>query len=94
MNQIVWSDLAFITFNEIADFLTENVSLDAAVKFNEQVESLLEKLETFSHLCSPHPRWPVLRKCIINKYSSLSYRVEGHKIHLISFFDNRGVHPY
>lgn len=94
MNQIVWSDLAYITFNEIADYLTENVSLDAAIKFNEQVESLLGKLETFSHLCQPHPRWQALRKCTINKYSSLSYRVESNKIHLVSFYDNRGLHPY
>lgn len=94
MNQIVWSDLAYITFNEIADFLTENVSLDAALKFNEQVENLLKKLETFSHLCQPHPRWPSLRKCNINKFNSLIYRVDGDKIHLVIFFDNRGLHPY
>ncbi len=43
MNSIIWSDLAYLSFNDIAGYLTDHVSLDAAIKFNDEVESLLRK---------------------------------------------------
>ena len=94
MNEIIWSDLAYLTFTDIAEYLTKNVSIDAAIKFNDEVESLVEKLQSFSHLCKPDPRRPKLRECTVNKFTSMTYRVDGNKIHIITFFDNRGLHPF
>jgi len=94
MNKIVWSDLAYLSFTDIANYLTEHYSIEAAIRFDEEVEYLLEKLESFEHLCPPYERRPTLRKCVINRHSSLLYRVDGKTIHLVSFFDNRGLHPF
>lgn len=94
MNNIIWSDLAFLSFTDIANYLTDHYSIDAAIKFNEDVENLLAKLESFASLCPKYQPRPTLRKCTINKHSSLIYRIDGQNIQLISFFDNRGVHPY
>jgi plasmid stabilization system protein ParE len=94
MNKIVWSDLAYLSFTDIANYLTEHYSIDAAIRFDEEVENLLKNLEFFEHLCPTYERRPTLRKCIISRHSSLLYRVDGKTIHLVSFFDNRGVHPF
>jgi plasmid stabilization system protein ParE len=94
MNTIVWSDLAYLSFNDAADYLTENYSLDAAIKFDEEVEKLLEKLRSFKHFCPPYELRPILRKCVVNHYTSMIYRVDGTTIHLITFCDNRGIHIF
>lgn len=94
MNQIVWSDLAYITYTDISEHLTQQFSLDAAIRFDEEVEQLLGNLKSFAKICPPYEKKPVLRKCVINRYSSLLYRIEGNKILLASFFDNRGIHTF
>ncbi len=94
MNTIVWSDLAYLSFNDAADFLTENYSLGTAIKFDEEVEKLLEKLRSFKHFCPPYELRPILRKCTVNRYTSLIYRVDGTTIHLVTFCDNRGIHIF
>lgn len=94
MNTLVWSDLSYLSFNDTVDYLTENYSLDAAVKFDEDVESLLKKIASFKHFCPPFEPRPTLRKCIVNRHTSMIYRVDGTTIHLITFFDNRGVHLF
>ena len=94
MNTIVWSDLAYLSFSDTADYLTENYSLDVALKFDEEVEQLLEKLRSFKHFCPPYELRPMLRKCVVNRHTSLMYRVDGTAIYLITFFDNRGIHPF
>jgi len=70
MNQIVWSDLAYLSFTDIANYLTEHYSINSAIRFDEDVEDLLKKLEFFEHLCPTYERRPILRKCIISRYPS------------------------
>jgi plasmid stabilization system protein ParE len=94
MNMIVWSDLAYLSFNDAADYLAEKYSLDAAIKFDEELEQLLEKLRSFKHFCPPYELRPILRKCVVNRYTSLIYRVDGTTIHLVTFCDNRGIHIF
>ncbi|MEM1121648.1 MAG: type II toxin-antitoxin system RelE/ParE family toxin [Bacteroidota bacterium] len=94
MSKIVWSDLAYLSYTDISDYISENYSLDKAIQFDETVEKLLENLRIFNHFCPVYQPRPQLRKCTINKYSSLLYRIDGNTIQLISFFDNRGIHPF
>lgn len=94
MNTIVWSDLAFLSFTDTVTYLTENHTLDAAVRFDEEVERLLGNLRSFKHYCPPYERRPALRKCVVNRNTSLIYRVDGNTLHLVTFFDNRGIHPF
>lgn len=94
MNIIIWSELVYISFTDVANYLTENYSLDTAMRFNDEMDNLLSKLESFKSLCPPYELRPILRKCNINRYSSLLYRVDNEKIHLITFFNNRGIHSF
>lgn len=94
MNTIVWSDIAFLSYTDIANYLTENQSLDAAINFDENVERLLDNLRSFKHFCPPYEQRPALRKFVVTRNTSLIYRVDGSKLHLVTFFDNRGMHPF
>jgi plasmid stabilization system protein ParE len=90
--KIVWSDLAYLSYTDIVNYLTDHYSLEVAVRFDEEVEILLDKLRSFRELCPPYEKRAGLRKCTVNTYTSLLYRVDGKTIHLITFFDNRGIH--
>lgn len=94
MNQIIWSDLAYLTYTEISEHLQNTYSLDTAIKFDQLVEKLLNNLEKFQHFCPKHERRPQYHKCTINKNASLLYWLDGKKIHLVAFYDNRGKHPF
>ena len=94
MNTIVWSDLAFLSYTDVVNYLTENYSLDTAIGFDEAVERLLGDLRSFKHYCPPYESRPALRKCVVNRHTSMIYRVEGNTLHLVTFFDNRGIHPF
>ena len=94
MHKIVWSQLAYLSYSDISDFLTNEYSLDQALRFDEEVEKLLKNLGSFSKLCPVYHKKPILRKCIVNKHTALLYRIDGHTIHLVTFFDNRGIHNF
>jgi plasmid stabilization system protein ParE len=94
MNTINWSDLAYLSYTDISNYLTEKFSLNVAIKFDDKVEKLLKNLETFEELCPKYQRRPSLRKCTIDKHVSLLYRIDGKIIQLVTFFDNRGIHHF
>lgn len=89
MNRIIWSDLAFLTYTDISEHLQNIHSLDAAIRFDEEVEALLERLRSFSHICPPHKKMKALRKCTVNKHTYVLVGVDGADIHLVTFHDNR-----
>lgn len=94
MNKIVWSDLAYLSYTDISTYLSDNYSLDTAIRFDDEVNKLLDNLASFKSLCPKYKPRPPLRKCLINRYSSFLYRIDGKTIHLITFFDNRSLHPF
>ena len=94
MNQIIWSDLAYLSYEDISNYLILKFSLDTALKFDNEVEQLCEKLILFNKSCPSYPPRPQLRSCKVNKYISLIYRIDGNKIHLITFYDNRSIHHF
>jgi len=94
MKKIVWSDLAYLSFTDIANYLTETYSIDEAIRFDEKVEKILEQIQNFDKICPIYKPRPLLRKCTINRHSSLLYRIDNNTIQVVSFFDNRGIHLF
>jgi len=85
MFQIHWSAIAKDTYSET---LT-NLSQDAALKLDDKVEALIEKLKNFRHFCPPSKLHPNIRRCTISKFISLSYHVDGRVVVLLQFYYNR-----
>jgi len=89
MNEIVWSEHARIAYNAITLSLMERWPIKIAIRFEQQVDDLLERLRKSKHACPPAPTIPNAMRCVINKQTSLVYTVEGDTIRIVSVYDNR-----
>lgn len=91
MYQIIWSNTAHDTYFEIIENLTNRWNAQVAFKLDLKVVELLDLLQNHKHLCPASNSIPLLRKCVINKYTSLIYRIDENQkvIELITFLDNR-----
>jgi plasmid stabilization system protein ParE len=71
------------------DYLLSEWPLDVAIEFDEKVERLLERLQTFKKLCPPSEKQPDLRRCVVTKQTSMYYQIQGDVIEIVVFYDNR-----
>ena len=96
MYQIVWTPIAQETHQQIFDFILENWSIDIAIKFDNDLQELLQNLEQHKHFCPPIQKIKGVRKCVISKQVSLLYVVQEKSkiVELLTFFDNRANYPY
>ncbi len=94
MDNIQWTDVAKESYLNALDLIFKRWSLDQALDWDQKVTNILKKLSTFKNLCPPSKKFPGLRRCTITEYTSLIYRINGDKIELITFFDNRADHPF
>ena len=75
MYQIAWTKLAKETHQQIFDFVLENWSINVVIRFDEEVQGLLQNLKQHKHLCPPLKGRIIIRKCVISPHVSLLYRV-------------------
>lgn len=89
--EIIWSKKARQTFLDISIYLQDKWGTDKAIVFSDHVNYIIELIQKFpnSYPKSVDPDFVNIRKCVINKQTSLYYRVEENSIVLITFFDNR-----
>ena len=93
IDKVIWSPLANDTFVEIIDYLVEKWSEVEASDFYDKVRVLITNLKKNNHLC-PTAKVNGYRKCVVNKQTSLVYRLNADCIELIVFLDNRANHRY
>jgi plasmid stabilization system protein ParE len=86
--------LARETYLAVLDYLLTEWPLDVAIEFDEKVEALLERLQTFKNLCPPSEKQPHLRRCVVTKQTSLYYQVQGDVIEIVVFYDNRAEQTF
>ncbi len=91
---IVWSELAEDSYVQILNYLLDNGYRNAAIKFDDATEKLINRLRNFSELCPPSSKISHLRKCVINEKTSMVYRVTDRVIEIIAFIDNRSQHGF
>ena len=91
MYQIIWSNTAHDIYFEIIENLSNRWNSNVAFKLDLKVVELLDLLSQHKHLCPQSAVSPLLRRCVVNKYVSLIYRVNENlkEIELITFLDNR-----
>lgn len=91
MYSIKWSTTSQDVYFEIIEELSSRWGTHIAFELDVKVIELLDILERHQYFCPPSIISPLLRKCTINKYISLVYRVDekGKEIELVTFLDNR-----
>ncbi len=94
MLQIKWSPLAVESYLTTIEFIRVKWSNKTVLDFEEKVEKLLERLSKFQQLCPPADKYPMLRKCVISKQTSLVYEIKDNEIEIVTFYDNRSGFKY
>jgi plasmid stabilization system protein ParE len=93
-NTVILSTGAKETHRLILQFLYD-ISVDAALDFDEKVEILFTKLTSFKNLCPPSSKIPKYRRCFVNKNVSMIYEIQNDTIIVIvAFIDNRMEHDF
>ncbi len=91
--QIVWTNEAYKTFENIIDYLIINWTKKELQKFQNKLTLLLKQLSKFSQLC-PMSKIIPYRKCVLTSHSSLIYKIENNTLILITFLPNRSLHNF
>ena len=94
LNEVIWSELAQDTYIQFLKYLLDNNKSNAAIAFDEKVESLIERLQQFKELCPPSNKIKQFRKCVITAQVSLIYRTSANLVEIVAFVDNRSKHDY
>lgn len=85
--QIVWSDDAVADYHQNIDFLLEKWSVQVAVEFMEDVETIIELVERQPEIY-PLTDYQGIRKAVVRKQITLFFRLTDETIHLIRFWNN------
>lgn len=93
MHQVIVSPKAEEAYLAILDYYY-HLSIDFALKLEENLDQLIGNLRRFKKLCPPAQAFPNLRRCVLTENISLIYRIEGNAIQIISFFDSRTDHLF
>ena len=85
--QIFWSKRASDDFDETLSYLYDNWGEKSTLKFIDKIDELI-------HYISQNPFiYPLvkdnIRKCVVNKYTTLYYRVKDDTVEIITLFGNR-----
>jgi plasmid stabilization system protein ParE len=86
---IQWSPTATNEFADLLSYLDNNYGTEIALSFLERTEKIVRNLEQFPLLHPLSDKFPGIRKAVINKQSSLLYRVKNNIVHIMHIWDNR-----
>ena len=90
MANITWIASAHESYAKII----QQLDLEEALQLDDQLEDLLEQLQSFTKLCPESLKFPLFRKCIINKRFALIYSTDDKKIFIIAVVFNRSDLPF
>ena len=87
--RIVWSDFAKDDYAQILLFLQDKYSVNTALAFLDKTEKIVEQITVFPLSFPVLEKNPRLHRAVINKNTSLLYRINQYEIELLFFQDNR-----
>ena len=87
--QVHWTDYAKEDYANILNFLQSDYGVDSALKFLGKTEKIVEQIERFPFSFPTSALNIRIRKAVINKNTSLVYKVNGNDIDILFFWDNR-----
>ena len=87
--QIVWNKRAVQKFEEIIDYLESNVSQQSAIKFVNEVNELIDKINKYPEIGRRTKTKKTVRQYKLDKHRNLYYKKSGRKLIIVYIFDSR-----
>ena len=91
MNQykLIWSPKSKSEYANLLQYIEKLYGTDAALDFLDQVERIVESISVFPYAFPISDKVPSFRKAVINRQTSLFYRVNNQAVEIVHFWDNR-----
>ncbi len=89
VRKVVWNKRAVIKFNEIVKYLELEFSEQAAIKFVQKLDNLIEKLNKHPEIGRRTKNKKTVKQYKIDDYNKLYYRKYGRKLLIIYIFGER-----
>lgn len=83
------SKLASFKLEKLLQYLKEEWSESAKIKFLKKLNDKIEAIQSNPALFSQSQSKPALRKCVVTKQTSILYTVQKDHIFVVTVFDNR-----
>ncbi len=90
--KVRWNKRALDNFENIAQYLEEVHSIQAAENFVSEVFAKIEVLKKYPTIGRKAPKRKTVRFVLVGKYRRLYYRTSGRHLIISSIFDTR-QHP-
>lgn len=85
--EIIWTDNAEADLIENINYLINEWSEKSARNLVEEIESVLELIQTNINLY-PLTEIPLVRKSVVRKQISLYYKIDGSKLYVLRIWNN------
>ena len=86
---LIWTSTASSDFISISDYLVSTWGLNSAISFEILVEDSLGLIQKFPEMHKFYDINKEIRKCVLNRHTSLYYRVEKRCIRILGLVSNR-----
>lgn len=86
--EIIWTNEAEQSYNSIADYIIGKWSLEVLNSFFDKTDEIIEIIKNNSEIGAPYKK-TAYRQFLVSQQTYLFYKIEGDKIYLIVFWDNR-----
>ena len=87
--QIIWSETTSKEFDSLRDYLVENRSAEAAIRFVNEFYHQLDIIDSQPYIGMSHAENPLLRKRLILKTYYLYYLIDDDTIRLLNIVATR-----
>jgi len=84
-----WSKRALNDFDEIIEFILTKWTAKEALAYIEKVERIISQIRKTPEMFVQSIKGKDIRKCVINKQTSLFYRINGQIIEIITIISNK-----
>jgi plasmid stabilization system protein ParE len=89
MKEIVFSTRARLKLEQLLDYLETEWSVKVKLSFIAKLDNALLQISKMPESCPLSKKKKGVHKCVVNRQTSLYYRISKNEIEIITFFDNR-----
>ena len=87
--KVIWSENSVKELESIITYLEDNWSEKEIRKFIQQLNDRIHLIKSYPRIFPSSPKSNKVRKAVLNKRTTIFYRVAPDVIELLSIFDSR-----